>query len=131
MNKETLPVGNISPLSDRVGAAAEGTIPADAEFFQDHFPEFPILPGVLTLEILRKTIAGYFESRETGAGESLKLRQVRAVKFSHYLRPGARWRSRVERTGDEGGLSQWRGELRNEAGEIAAAAKFVFEKAGS
>ena len=35
---------------------ARGRIAEDAAFFQDHFPDFPILPGVLALEIFRKIV---------------------------------------------------------------------------
>ena len=99
------------------GIAAQGKVPADAPFFKDHFPDFPILPGVLALEIMKQTA-------EASAGRPFSLKQIRSAKFSHYLRPGDAWESRLELTEQTGGESQWTGELLHD-GRVAASARFV------
>ena len=126
MKTEMLPVSNFSLLPEGSVATAEGVVPSDAEFFKDHFPDFPVLPGVLALEILRKVVECCFEKQEAEARKRARIKGVRGVKFSHYLRPGDRWTCRVERLGDERAGFQWKGELRNVRGEMAATARFVF-----
>jgi 3-hydroxyacyl-[acyl-carrier-protein] dehydratase len=108
-------------LEDGKGAQAEGRVPESAEYFQDHFPGFPILPGVLSLEIL-KSVAEHC----LGAKTRSAVRSVRNVKFTALLRPGDAWECKVERVAREGARSEWQGRLTH-AGRMAAAARFVLE----
>lgn len=56
------------------------------EYLADHFPSFPVLPGVLMIEAMvqaaRKMLSGH------GAGEPLVLGEVKALKFGNMVRPG-------------------------------------------
>jgi 3-hydroxyacyl-[acyl-carrier-protein] dehydratase len=122
-----LPVVNFSLLPGGPGATAEGEVPPDAEFFKDHFPDFPVLPGVLALEILRKVVERFFENQSDETGKRARIKGVRGVKFSHYLKPGDRWICRVERLGGGTVGLEWKGELRNGRGETAASARFIFD----
>ncbi len=80
-----------------------GTIPADLEVFQDHFPGFAVLPGVLALEILKEQIERCV-GPEPGVRLKMRLARMQTVKFQHFLRPGESWESRVSRiAGDAGG----------------------------
>lgn len=74
-------------------AVSNGTIPADLALFQDHFPGFPVLPGVLALELLR----GCAESilQKSDFLKAKQLRGVEGVKFQQMLRPGDAWESRI------------------------------------
>lgn len=55
------------------------------EYLQDHFPGFPVLPGVMMLETMvqaaRVLLAGQCEHR-------LVLGEVRALKYGAMVRPG-------------------------------------------
>ena len=103
--------------------AASGTLPVHAEFFGDHFPRFPVLPGVLALEILKRTAERYFEmSGEPGA--RLRLRSLRSVKFSNYLKPGDSWESEMKLIAADGPESDWEGRLFHE-GRAAVSARMV------
>lgn len=59
------------------------------DFFADHFPEFPIMPGVLMLEGFDQAsqlLLGYTH----GFSCYPELRQVLRVTFRHYVVPGDR-----------------------------------------
>lgn len=58
-------------------------VTAAEEYLQDHFPTFPVLPGVLMLECMVQ--AG---RRLVGPGQPLVLGKVRALKYGRFVRPG-------------------------------------------
>ena len=110
------------------GIAAAGHIPAESEFFKDHFPGFPILPGVLALEMLKQTAEHYLR---IGGGASpsqrFSLKQIRATKFSMYLKPGDEWESRLELVSETEGETQWDAQLFSH-GRAAVTAKLTLAK---
>lgn len=57
------------------------------EFFQGHFPEAPIMPGVLIIEALAQTGAVYIALRRH-LGQLAVLLNMQDVKFRHAVRPG-------------------------------------------
>lgn len=75
------------------------------EYLQDHFPGFPVLPGVLMLEAMAQ--AGRVVARERGEIEPLTIGQVKGLKYNTFVPPGGSLRVRVDVTGveDDGALS--------------------------
>jgi 3-hydroxyacyl-[acyl-carrier-protein] dehydratase len=64
-------------------------VSAAEEYLQDHFPEFPVLPGVLMLEAMVQAGRLLVERRSGGPGQRpLVLGGVRAVKYGRFVRPG-------------------------------------------
>ncbi len=70
-----------------------GMIPENLEVFQDHFPDFPVLPGVLALDILRESVDRCVAEGKPEINVAQRLVSVQAVKFQHFLRPGEFWES--------------------------------------
>ncbi len=68
---------------------AEHVFSGSEDFFQDHFPGFPVVPGVLLTEMMGQTAAKCLdaESRETGRGKAM-LAQIRSASFREWVRPG-------------------------------------------
>lgn len=68
------------------------------EYLADHFPGFPVLPGVLMVEALAQ--AGSWLVRETDnfAHSLVTLKQVRTFKFGSFVEPGRQLRLDVEMT---------------------------------
>ena len=58
------------------------TIPENLYYFQGHFPNIPILPGVTLLDWVMNYLAKYFGTDTT------KLISVNALKFQSIVRPG-------------------------------------------
>jgi 3-hydroxyacyl-[acyl-carrier-protein] dehydratase len=60
------------------------------EYLQDHFPGFPVLPGVFMLEAMVQAGRRVLQARDAAAGGHKRyvLGAVRAVKYGAFVRPG-------------------------------------------
>ena len=122
-----LAIEKILWIKEGEGITACGRIPEDSEFFKDHFPGFPVLPGVLALEMLKQTAERYLESVPGSEGRHYFLKQIRATRFTKYLRPGDEWESRLTLTQTVGEETTWDAKLFFK-GEVAVSAKLTLAK---
>lgn len=77
---------------------AEKTVPTDLELFQGHYPEYPLMPGVLLCEavfqagalligeLLRRDVAEAGDGAESGGVPVLT--RILGAKFKREVRPG-------------------------------------------
>ncbi|MCC6677495.1 MAG: beta-hydroxyacyl-ACP dehydratase [Phycisphaerales bacterium] len=74
------------------------------EYLQDHFPTFPVLPGVMMLEAMVQAGRRLLETHPSAAPDRpLVLGRVRALKYGKFVKPGSTLRVRVDLTKDLGG----------------------------
>ena len=59
------------------------------EYLADHFPTFPVLPGVLLLEGLIESASWLVRRTENFAHSMILLEQARNVKYKSFLAPGS------------------------------------------
>lgn len=75
-------------------------VSAAEEYLQDHFPSFPVLPGVLMLEAMvqaaRELLQGGDDPASAGNDVPLVLGGVRALKYGQFVKPGSTLRVEVE-----------------------------------
>jgi 3-hydroxymyristoyl/3-hydroxydecanoyl-(acyl carrier protein) dehydratase len=86
-----------------------------------------VLPGVLALEMLKQTAERYLASLVSGEGQHYFLKQIRATRFTKYLRPGDEWESRLRLTQSEGEETTWDAKLFYH-GDVAVSAKLTLAK---
>lgn len=84
-----------------VGESAVGRMTFDPTLplFQDHFPEWPVVPGVLLLESaaqLAGKLIGYSVRLERGDWPFPILSMMENVKFRRFVRPGEDLELRVQ-----------------------------------
>jgi 3-hydroxyacyl-[acyl-carrier-protein] dehydratase len=61
---------------------------ASERYLEDHFPNFPIMPGVLMLEALYQAAHWLVRKTDDFAHSMVTLKEARNVKFSGFLEPG-------------------------------------------
>jgi len=68
------------------------------EYLADHFPGFPVMPGVLMLEALTQAGAWLIRDMEDFAHSVIVLKQARTIKYGSFVEPGRQLELRVELT---------------------------------
>jgi 3-hydroxyacyl-[acyl-carrier-protein] dehydratase len=58
------------------------------EYLADHFPNFPVMPGVLMLEALTQASAWLVRLSEDFAHSMVVLKQAGNVKYAQFVEPG-------------------------------------------
>lgn len=99
---------NATANAEPTRAVAVKHVTAAEEYLADHFPGFPILPGVFMLEALVQTARVIAEARD-GGGPPWVLGSARAIKYGRFVPPGSSVRLEVELVSCEGGVLEFKG----------------------
>ena len=68
------------------------------EYLADHFPTFPVLPGVMMLEAMTQAAGWLLHRQRDFACSMAVLREARNVKYGRFVPPGSFLRIEVELT---------------------------------
>ena len=60
---------------------------ADEDYLRDHFPLFPVMPGVLMLEALFQASCWLIRATEGFENSLLVLKEARNVRFADFMEP--------------------------------------------
>jgi 3-hydroxyacyl-[acyl-carrier-protein] dehydratase len=60
----------------------------DEDYLRDHFPLFPVMPGVLMLEAAFQTASWLVRATEDFANTTCILKEIRNAKFADFVQPG-------------------------------------------
>src|SRR3954464_3717525 len=66
------------------------------EYLADHFPGFPVMPGVLMLEALTQAGAWLIRDMEDFAHSVIVLKQAKTIKYGSFVEPGRQLELRVD-----------------------------------
>jgi 3-hydroxyacyl-[acyl-carrier-protein] dehydratase len=75
-------------------------VPEDLELFADHFPGFPVMPGVLLTEMMGQAAAKCLDAQRLPRGKAL-LAKILSASFRDWVRPGAETTSRATILGND------------------------------
>ncbi len=67
---------------------ASRTLRAEEEYLKDHFPLFPVMPGVLMLEALYQAACHLVRATDNFECSVLTLKEAKNVKFADFMEPG-------------------------------------------
>lgn len=93
------------------------------EYLADHFPTFPVLPGVMMLEAATQA-AGWVLHRRTGFAKSFAvLKEAKNIRYGNFVAPGNFLRIEAEliKATDDGGTFKVTGSVVNSAGVASEA----------
>jgi 3-hydroxyacyl-[acyl-carrier-protein] dehydratase len=82
-------VDEILELTPGQSITAVKTIALDEDYFEDHFPGFPVVPGVLLTEMMGQAAAKCLYAHTPDRGRPM-LAQIKSASFRDWVRPGAR-----------------------------------------
>lgn len=118
-------------LIDRIDACEPGKslrgskfLALGEEYLADHFPKFPVMPGVLMLEALVEAAAWLWRSTSGFQHSVIVLRDVKNVKYGTFMQPGRRMEFTVELVKADGSAASFKGRGTNDSGEMTVAAAF-------
>jgi 3-hydroxyacyl-[acyl-carrier-protein] dehydratase len=94
------------------------------EYLSDHFPTFPVMPGVLMLEALVECGAWLLRLSEDFRHSVIVLREARNVKYGTFMEPGRQLRLAVELIERDAGRATFKGKGESE-GQATVSAKIT------
>lgn len=130
--KEIIPHRYPFLLVDRVIEMEEGkrvvglkNVSSNEPYFVGHFPEYPVMPGVLILEALAQTGAIAVLDLEQNKGKIGFLAGVDKCRFKREVKPGDQLRLEVEIIRMRGMVGKGKG-VATVDGEVACEAEIMF-----
>src|SRR5947209_16457193 len=76
------------------------------EYLADHFPTFPVMPGVLMLQTLVEAGSWLLRLTEDFRYTVVALREAKNVKYGSFMEPGRQLLVTAELTEDDGRLAE-------------------------
>jgi 3-hydroxyacyl-[acyl-carrier-protein] dehydratase/UDP-3-O-[3-hydroxymyristoyl] N-acetylglucosamine deacetylase/3-hydroxyacyl-[acyl-carrier-protein] dehydratase len=116
-------VDRVIDIVPRKAIVAIKNVTCNEQFFQGHFPEWKIMPGVLIVEAMAQAGAVLlFSSIPDPETKFLALSKIDRAKFKRMVVPGDQLRMEVEWTREKGKICQMKGKAFVD-GELAAEAE--------
>jgi 3-hydroxyacyl-[acyl-carrier-protein] dehydratase len=78
----------ILELEPGVRVTAVKRLRPEEDYLKDHFPRFPVMPGVLMLEAMYQASAWLVRQTEGFAHSVVVLKEARNIKYADFVTPG-------------------------------------------
>jgi 3-hydroxyacyl-[acyl-carrier-protein] dehydratase len=118
-------IDEVLELTPGVGAAARKHVRDDEWYLSGHFPERPVMPGVLIVEALAQTGAVAVLSEEENRGRLALFAGIDDCRFKRVVEPGDTLDLRCELEKVRGPIGRGKAEARV-AGQLACRATLTF-----
>lgn len=119
-------------LVDRILEVEEGksaigikNVTANEEFFNGHFPDYPVMPGVLIVEALAQVGAVAMLKKEENRGRLAFFTGIDKCRFKRQVKPGDQLRLEVEMVRFKGAIGKGKG-IATVDGEVACELEMMF-----
>src|SRR5579864_3022239 len=91
------------------GLQAVKNLTLGEEYLADHFPTFPVMPGVLMLQTLVEAGAWLLRLTDNYASSVITLREAKGVKYGTFMEPGRQMAVSVDLVERGSGLAVFKG----------------------
>ena len=95
----------ITELEPGIRVTAVKRLRPDEEYLKDHFPRFPVMPGVLMVEAMYQAGAWLVRQSEGFAHSVVVLKEARNIKYADFVTPGKELVVTAEILKQEGSLT--------------------------
>jgi 3-hydroxyacyl-[acyl-carrier-protein] dehydratase len=119
-------------LVDRILEIEEGkravgikNVSANEQFFVGHFPEYPVMPGVLIVEALAQVGAVAMLKKEENRGRLAFFTGIDNCRFKKQVKPGDQLRLEVEIIRSKGAIGKGKG-IATVDGELVCETEIMF-----
>ncbi|KHD86675.1 3-hydroxyacyl-ACP dehydratase FabZ [Heyndrickxia ginsengihumi] len=130
--KEIIPHRYPFLLIDKVIEFEEGkravgikNVTGNEDFFNGHFPDYPVMPGVLIVEALAQVGAVAMLKKEENRGKLALFAGIDNCRFKRQVRPGDQLRLEVEMTRLKGPIGKAKA-VATVDGELACETEIIF-----
>jgi 3-hydroxyacyl-[acyl-carrier-protein] dehydratase len=130
--KEIIPHRYPFLLVDRILEVEEGkraiglkNVSANEDFFNGHFPNYPVMPGVLIVEALAQVGAVAMLKKEENRGKLAFFTGIDKCRFKRQVKPGDQLRLEVEMIRVKGSVGKGKG-VATVNGELVCETELMF-----
>ncbi|MDC0295374.1 beta-hydroxyacyl-ACP dehydratase [bacterium] len=109
---------------------AERTLRAEESYLKDHFPLFPVMPGVMMLEALQQAAAWLVQVGDGFQYPIVLLCEARGVKFGDFLSPGETLEISAKMVKDDGDRATVKATA-SKQGRVTVSARLIMERSSS
>lgn len=118
-------VDQITEIEEGKRAVGKKNVTINEPFFQGHFPDYPVMPGVLIIEALAQTGAFAMLMKEENKGKIGFLAGVDKCRFKRQVKPGDTLKLEVEIVRLKGPIGKGKATATVD-GELACEAEITF-----
>src|SRR5262245_46945274 len=97
------------------------------EYLADHFPTFPVMPGVLMLQMLVEAGSWLLRLTEDFRHSVIVLREVKNINYRNFMAPGRQLNAQVELTALDEGTAAFRGKGESD-GQTMVSARYILAR---